>query len=82
MKKKSGPAFATLDTVDAAASFVEGNEVAVVGFFEDAESAAAKAFASAAGGNDDVPFGLTTSAEVRAAHATHAGDSGRAFSRL
>ena len=34
----------TLDSVDAAKKFIEDNEIAVVGFFADMESEAAKAF--------------------------------------
>ena len=50
-----------LDTVDAAKKFVEDNEIAVVGFFADAESDAAKAFKEVAGSNDDLKFGLGNS---------------------
>ena len=44
VEKKTGPAAVTLDSVDAAKKFIEDNEIAVVGFFADMESEAAKAF--------------------------------------
>merc|ERR1712165_401256 len=52
-----GPAV-TLDSVDAAKKFIEDNEIAVIGFFADMESEAAKAFKEVAGANDDHKFGL------------------------
>merc|ERR1711962_8662 len=44
VEKKTGPVAATLADVDAAKKFVEDNELAVIGFFAEAEGAAAKAF--------------------------------------
>ena len=44
VEKKTGPPAVTLDSVDAAKKFIEDNEIAVVGFFADMESEAAKAF--------------------------------------
>ena len=44
VEKKTGPPAVTLDSVDAAKKFVEDNEIAVVGFFADLESEAAKAY--------------------------------------
>ena len=44
VEKKTGPPAVTLDSVDAAKKFIEDNEIAVVGFFADMESDAAKAF--------------------------------------
>merc|ERR1712241_1520356 len=41
-----------------AKKFIEDNEIAVVGFFADMESEAAKAFKEVAGANDDHKFGL------------------------
>jgi protein disulfide-isomerase A1 len=58
VEKKTGPAAVTLDSVDAAKKFIEDNEIAVVGFFADMESEAAKAFMEVAGANDDHKFAL------------------------
>merc|ERR1712141_444464 len=58
VEKKTGPAAVTLADVEAAKKFVEDNEIAVVGFFAEAEGAAAKAFLEVAGGMDDVKFAL------------------------
>merc|ERR1712186_151569 len=54
VEKKTGPAAVTLADVDAAKKFVEDNEIAVVGFFAEAEGEAAKAFLEVAGGMDDI----------------------------
>jgi len=61
VEKKTGPPAVTLDTVDAAKEFVEKNEIAIVGFFADAEGEAAKAFKDVAATNDDYKFGLAGS---------------------
>merc|ERR1712088_840066 len=58
VEKKTGPPAVTLESVDAAKKFIEDNEIAVVGFFADMESEAAKAFKEVAGANDDHKFGL------------------------
>merc|ERR1711910_125239 len=58
VEKKTGPPAVTLDSVDAAKKFIEDNEIAVIGFFADMESEAAKAFKEVAGANDDHKFGL------------------------
>merc|ERR1712066_1113083 len=58
VEKKTGPPAVTLDSVDAAKKFIEDNEIAIVGFFADMESDAAKAFKEVAGANDDHKFGL------------------------
>jgi len=49
----------TLADDEAVKAFVDGNDIAVIGYFKDAESDAAKAFLAAAGGLDDYPFGIT-----------------------
>jgi len=59
LEKKTGPPAKAIDSVDAAKAFAEENEVAVIGFFKDAETDAAKAFLAAAGTMDDYPFGIT-----------------------
>jgi len=58
VEKKTGPAAVTLADVDAAKKFVEDNEIAVVGFFAEAEGEAAKAFLEVAGGMDDIKFAI------------------------
>ncbi|XP_046342602.1 protein disulfide-isomerase 2-like [Haliotis rufescens] len=60
LKKKTGPPATPLKTADESKTFIEASEVAVVGFFKDEESDAAKAFLEAAGGIDDIPFGITS----------------------
>lgn len=67
MKKKTGPPATSLDTAEAVKSFLE-KEVAVVGFFADKESEAAKAFTSAADGIDDVEFGMVSDAAIASEH--------------
>ncbi|XP_004695586.1 PREDICTED: protein disulfide-isomerase [Condylura cristata] len=64
LKKRTGPAATTLPDVAAAEAWVESSEVAVVGFFKDVESDAARQFLLAAEAVDDVPFGLTASGDV------------------
>ena len=60
VEKKTGPPAVALDSVDAAKTFIEDNDIAVVGFFADLESDAAKAFKEVAGSNDDYKFGIAT----------------------
>jgi len=64
LEKKTGPAAKTLADVEAAKAFISDNDVAIIGFFKDVESDAAKAFLSAAGGLDDYPFGISSEAAV------------------
>ena len=64
LKKKTGPPAEALPTPEDANAFIEKNEVAVIGFFEDAESEAAKEFTAAADAEDTLSFGITTSKEV------------------
>uniref|UniRef100_A0A8C9YT73 protein disulfide-isomerase n=1 Tax=Sander lucioperca TaxID=283035 RepID=A0A8C9YT73_SANLU len=59
LKKRTGPAVATLAGVTEAESLIADNEVAVIGFFKDADSEGAKAFEKAAETTDDVPFAMT-----------------------
>merc|ERR1712020_101009 len=58
VEKKTGPPAVALDSVDAAKTFIEDNDIAIVGFFADLESDAAKAFKEVAGSNDDYKFGI------------------------
>merc|ERR1711910_161449 len=60
VEKKTGPPAVDLDSVEAAKTFIEDNDIAVVGFFADLESDAAKAFKEVAGSNDDYKFGIAT----------------------
>ncbi|XP_044152458.1 protein disulfide-isomerase [Bufo gargarizans] len=61
LKKRTGPAAATLADDAAVAALVESSEVAVVGFFKDPESEFAKVFLQAAEAVDELPFGITSS---------------------
>jgi len=64
LNKKTGPAAKTLETADQVKTFHGDVEVAVVGFFKDAESEAAKQFLKSAGGIDEYPFAIVTSEDV------------------
>ncbi|MBN3310407.1 PDIA1 isomerase, partial [Amia calva] len=64
LKKRTGPAAATLTEATQAEALVTDNEVAVIGFFKDVESEDAKTFLKAAEAVDDVPFGITSSDEL------------------
>ncbi|XP_069570005.1 protein disulfide-isomerase [Brachyistius frenatus] len=66
LKKRTGPAVNTLTEVSVAEALIADNEVAVLGFFKDADSDGAKAFERAAEAVDDVPFALTSSDAVYA----------------
>ncbi|XP_065180769.1 protein disulfide-isomerase 2-like [Sycon ciliatum] len=60
LSKKTGPPAKELTSSDQAKEFVEGQDVVVVGFFADKASDNAKVFLEAAGGIDDVQFGIVT----------------------
>uniref|UniRef100_A0A3Q3WAS3 Protein disulfide-isomerase n=1 Tax=Mola mola TaxID=94237 RepID=A0A3Q3WAS3_MOLML len=60
LKKRTGPAVTTLLEVTDAESLIADNEVAVIGFFKDVNSADAKAFEKAAEATDDIPFAITS----------------------
>ncbi|KYO29873.1 protein disulfide-isomerase [Alligator mississippiensis] len=64
LKKRTGPAASTLADVAAAEALVEASEVAVIGFFKDAESEPAKQFLLAAETVDDIPFGISSNGDV------------------
>jgi len=68
LEKKTGPAARSLATVEEAAAFIADNTIAVIGFFEDAETEDAKAFLAAAAALDDYPFAITGEAAVIAEH--------------
>merc|ERR1712029_874026 len=61
LEKKTGPPALALADVDAAKKFVADNKVAVVGFFKDQTTDAAKAFLEVAASLDDYKFGITDS---------------------
>jgi len=58
--KKSGPAAKVLQSEEEVQSFIEGKHVAIVGYFENLESDAAKLFSELADSVDDHPFGLVS----------------------
>nr|ADZ76593.1 protein disulfide isomerase [Conus betulinus] len=64
LKKKTGPPAKELKEKDEVKSFVEKDEVVVIGFFKDQESAGALAFKKAAAGIDDIPFAITSEDHV------------------
>lgn len=68
LKKKTGPPAKELKTVDESKAFKDAEDVAVVGFFKDAESEGAKAFLAVASAMDDMPFGIASDSEVFAEH--------------
>ncbi|KAK2919466.1 hypothetical protein Q8A73_003837 [Channa argus] len=64
LKKRTGPAVASLPGVTEVEALIADNEVAVIGFFKDADSEGAKAYAKAAEAIDDIPFGITSDEAV------------------
>lgn len=61
--KKTGPAATTLATVDEAKKFIDASPVTVIGFFDDLESAEAKAYLDAAMELDEYAFGIVNDKE-------------------
>merc|ERR1712158_283747 len=68
LEKKTGPPALALASVEEATAFVAGKDVAVIGVFADQTTDAAKAYLAAASTIDDIPFAITSSAEVAAEH--------------
>jgi len=66
--KKTGPAAKTLESVEDGKAFIEEQDIAVIGFFKDLESEAAKAFLGAAGSMDDYIFGITSQESLFTEH--------------
>merc|ERR1711963_1300235 len=66
--EKTGPPALAVASVEEATAFVAGKDVAVIGVFADQTTDAAKAFLAAAANIDDIPFAITSSAEVAAEH--------------
>lgn len=81
LEKKTGPPAKALDTVEAAKAFIEDNKIAVIGFFKDATSAAAKQFLSVASNMDDYPFGIVSEDAVTAEYEVK-GDSVALFKKF
>jgi protein disulfide-isomerase A1 len=67
LQKKAGPVTTTITTAEELEHMKEGNDAFVVGYFVDAESAAAKSFINAASGNDGFAFAISSTDEVKAA---------------
>merc|ERR1711915_990607 len=59
VEKKTGPPAKTLAFVEDAKAYADGKSVAIIGFFKDETTDAAKAFLAAAGMMDDFEFGIT-----------------------
>lgn len=53
-----------MSTVEEAKSFEGEGEAVVIGLFKSVDSAAAKAYASTAGGIDHLPFAVSSSEDV------------------
>jgi len=66
VEKKTGPPAKTVSTIDEAKAFVDGLDIAIIGFFADETTDAAKAFLSAAGMMDDHQFAITASTDIAA----------------
>ncbi|XP_017862376.1 PREDICTED: protein disulfide-isomerase [Drosophila arizonae] len=62
--KKTGPPAKDLTSVADAEQFLQDNEIAIIGFFKDVESAEAKVFTKAANALDSFVFGITSNADV------------------
>jgi protein disulfide-isomerase A1 len=65
IKKKTGPPAKTLTTADEAKEFKSSGKVVIVGIFSDVESADAKTFLEAAADNDEYPFAISSSGDVK-----------------
>ncbi|KAL6110933.1 pdia2 [Pungitius sinensis] len=64
LKRRAGPGAPLLDSADAAARFVESHNVTVIGFFDNLESEAVKAFKELSLDLADAEFALSASPEV------------------
>ncbi|XP_069545502.1 protein disulfide-isomerase A2 [Brachyistius frenatus] len=64
MKRRAGPGAAALVSADSAAQFIDGQNIAVVGFFDSLESEAAKVFKEVALDVTDTEFAITAAPEV------------------
>jgi len=82
LEKKTGPPAKTVASVEDAKALIDEQEVVVIGFFKDAESAAAKAFLAAAGGLDETVFGITTESAVMAEYGVETDDAVSLFKKF
>lgn len=73
VNKKTGPAATELSTIAEAEAFLAANEIAIVAFFKDRESDAAKAYLSVAGSTDGFQFAITSDDEVYAKYEAKCG---------
>jgi len=73
LNKKTGPAAAELDSVDAAETFVKSQSVVIIGFFKDRESDEAKTFLNVANAVDDFQFAITSNEDVYAKYEAKCG---------
>lgn len=64
LKKKTGPACKQLSSADDVKAFADTNDVVVIGLFKDASSKDAAAYEAVAQKLDDVPFGISSNADV------------------
>ncbi|XP_070841664.1 protein disulfide-isomerase A2 [Chaetodon trifascialis] len=64
MKRRTGPGAPELDSADSAEQFIDSHKIAVVGFFEDLESEAAKMFKEVSWDMTDTEFAMSASPEV------------------
>nr|AQQ10870.1 disulfide isomerase [Conus miles] len=68
LKKRTGPPAQDLKTSEEAKTFIDSNEVIVMGFFKDQEGEGAAAFKKTAAGIDDIAFGITSEESVFKEH--------------
>lgn len=68
LKKKTGPPAKTLTSVSDAKALIEKEDVVVLGFFQDLESADAQAFTKVASKIDDIPFAFTSNGDIFKEH--------------
>uniref|UniRef100_A0A7E4W1L6 Protein disulfide-isomerase n=1 Tax=Panagrellus redivivus TaxID=6233 RepID=A0A7E4W1L6_PANRE len=67
LKKKSGPVAKELKNADDVNDFKDSADVVVVAYYENADSADAKAYLEAAASIDDIQFGIVSDKEVATA---------------
>ena len=68
LNKKTGPPAKVIDKAEDLQSFIDGRNVAVVGFFKDPESEQGKAFSEAADSIDDIEFAITSNPDNAQKH--------------